>query len=1059
MFSRVAERRMLSVRGLLLLAWFTLIASLFWDPYSAALTDPGNLLSPFALKSDVVLVQNQPLLASPYPMGARIFWTMAVPIVPLFLMVFGHEAWRRVCPLSLASQIPGYLGLRRYRGPGRGQGKRAVALLDRQSWVARNNWYVQFGFLFTGISARLLIINSDRTAMAIALLGVIGLAALTGVLWGGKTWCNYFCPANIVQKIYTEPGGIFESAPHFSRTALPQSMCRKTSSKGDLSACVACTANCGDIDLQRAYWSGVLQPQRRNVYYMFFGLIIGFYGYYYLYAGSWDYYFSGIWTHESGIAHKILAPGFFIFGKAIPLPKLVAAPLTLAFACGLSLAVGCGLEMLYRKIASRDETISDEVVIHRCLSVCAWLSINAFYIFGGRPNILLLPLLGPRVLDIAIVFLTTIWLRRALQQSPERYQQESMASGLLAELRRLKINVSKILHGRTLESLKANEIYLLSKVIPEFSQQQKLDAYKRILDEAVTKGDTASTSAVNLLEDFRGQMNITEEEHAKLLDELRFASVAPGDLVVTAEEKAASLDYYKSMLSAPMAEKVQSGFSIKEAFDDPGMRSLVAVLRQSLQIAENEHLAAIEALSAQFGFGAAKIDEALDAILHCKSIRLCVESAAISDNLGATLAGLLLGGLDARLQALQIDALSALRNRRPESDVQMHAEDLASLAGHDLDLTLRQIVPSAPTMRWRQVLHPKIFAILSRMDTAEPADVAGFAGERRTHGKAVLASMNVAHNLAILLSIDDPLLRAIGLAVSSYINPTIALDAAERMTVDGSVSEHPFLGATAEYIVYMASARNSGTNRVLHASVRTAMHGNKEIALQKDFISVGRAVDNDIVVPDPHVASYHLAIRINKNEMRLIRLDKSIVFIDGRQLQHESIEVNKGSDIALGGAEETTPRIAFNLAKGGASHGERPDEAILRLAMLAQSRLFHDLPLEALADIAQRSTTERHIRGAKIDNHPESERNTLVYTGRLQLFDPEQNSHLRNRIFAPGELIFPGLNGPSFVAEVVSDTAILLRIPAESKIRAAEELGEGSLPKIDYAISSDSADY
>jgi len=441
------------------------------------------------------------------------------------------------------------------------------------------------------------------------------------------------------------------------------------------------------------------------------------------------------------------------------------------------------------------------------------------------------------------------------------------------------------------------------------------------------------------------------------------------------------------------------------------------------------------------------------------AIRLCVESAAISDKLGATLAGLLLGGLDTRLQAPQIDALSGLCNRRPEPDVQRHAEDLASLAGHDLDLTLRQIVPSAPTMRWRQVLHPKIFAILSRVDAAEPADDAGFARERRTHGKAVVASMNVAHNLAILLSIDDPLLRAIGLAVSCYINPTIALDAAERMTIDGSVSEHSLLAATAEYIVHAASAHNSGTNRVLHASVQTAGHGNKEIALEKDFISVGRAVDNDIVVSDPHVATYHLAIRINKNEMRLVRLDKSIVFIDGRPLQHESIEINKGSDIALGGAGEAAPRIVFNLAKGGASHGERPDDVILRLAMLAQSWPLHDLPLETLADIAERSTTERHIRGARIDTDLESERYTLVYMGRVQLFDLEQNSYLRNRTFAPGELIFPDLNGSSVVAEVVSDTAILLRVPAEPEIKAAaNELFEGSRAESDHARSSVAAE-
>ncbi|MGO8658871.1 4Fe-4S binding protein, partial [Rhizobium ruizarguesonis] len=69
---------------------------------------------------------------------------------------------------------------------------------------------MQFGLLFIGIVARILVINADRKAMAIASLSIISAALVTGFLWGGKTWCNYFCPANIVQKIYTEPGGILE---------------------------------------------------------------------------------------------------------------------------------------------------------------------------------------------------------------------------------------------------------------------------------------------------------------------------------------------------------------------------------------------------------------------------------------------------------------------------------------------------------------------------------------------------------------------------------------------------------------------------------------------------------------------------------------------------------------------------------------------------------------------------------------------------------------------------------------------------------------------------------
>jgi hypothetical protein len=261
--------------------------------------------------------------------------------------------------------------------------------------------------------------------MAIASLSIISAALVTGFLWGGKTWCNYFCPANIVQKIYTEPGGILESHPHHLRPKLPQSMCRKATADGDIGACVGCVANCGDIDLQRAYWSDVLDPQRRNVYYMFFGLIIGFYEYYYLYAGSWDYYFSGVWTHEEGIWEKLLKPGFYLFGQAWPMPKVCAAPLTLVITCTLSLVLGRTLEKLHRRWRSRDNSKSEILTVHHCLTVASWSSFNCFYVFGGQPNIILLPELAGRVIDIIIVVSSTIWLYLVVHQNPCRYQHES----------------------------------------------------------------------------------------------------------------------------------------------------------------------------------------------------------------------------------------------------------------------------------------------------------------------------------------------------------------------------------------------------------------------------------------------------------------------------------------------------------------------------------------------------------------------------------------------------------------------------------------------------------
>ena len=59
------------------------------------------------------------------------------------------------------------------------------------------------------------------------------------------------------------------------------------------------------------------------------GLVVGYFSYYYLYAGSWDYYISGAWARQPDQLSSLLSPGFYLFGYSINIPKLVAVPITL----------------------------------------------------------------------------------------------------------------------------------------------------------------------------------------------------------------------------------------------------------------------------------------------------------------------------------------------------------------------------------------------------------------------------------------------------------------------------------------------------------------------------------------------------------------------------------------------------------------------------------------------------------------------------------------------------------------------------------------------------------
>src|SRR5262249_35066855 len=174
------------------------------------------------------------------------------------------------------------------------------------------------------------------------------------------------------------------------------------------------------------------------MYYGFFGLVFAFYTYYFVYSGGWDYYFTGAWTHETGQLDKLLGPGLYINGFAVPVPKILTAPLYLTLCVFASYGLWMLIERAYASIAAaRGWSLSKARLRHQMLTVCAFLTFNLFYIFAGRPNILLMPGWAARVIDFTFVLVSTIWLVRSLRRDPELYNHERVARSLREQLKRL----------------------------------------------------------------------------------------------------------------------------------------------------------------------------------------------------------------------------------------------------------------------------------------------------------------------------------------------------------------------------------------------------------------------------------------------------------------------------------------------------------------------------------------------------------------------------------------------------------------------------------------------
>lgn len=431
----------LRTRQMLAGLWLVILVSLFHDPWSPVITAPDSPVGPLAAEAHhCVAVQNHCAHSHSYPIGAPVFWGLLLPLLIAVLFLFGHEFWRRICPLSFFSQLGRSLDRLRRRRPWSRSGTVPAQVrapkVTPDSWLGRHHLSLQFGLFYVALCGRILFVNSHRLSLALFMLAFIVAAAVVGFLYDGKSWCQYVCPVAPVEAFYTGPRGLFGSKAHVKRdpaVKVSQSMCRTVASPGapEKSACVACKANCIDIDAEKTYWLSLMQPDRQRLYYGYAGLVVAYFAYYFLYAGNWAYYFSGLWSHEADQHAHLLDSGFavglglVVAGHTLILPKLLAVPLVLGGGALGGYALGrLGEALLARRLRAGDEPLSREMLRHRCFTLTTFAIFNFFFVFGGYNLRALLPAPLAAYIPVALSALSALWLYRTWHRHPDAYSRE-----------------------------------------------------------------------------------------------------------------------------------------------------------------------------------------------------------------------------------------------------------------------------------------------------------------------------------------------------------------------------------------------------------------------------------------------------------------------------------------------------------------------------------------------------------------------------------------------------------------------------------------------------------
>lgn len=772
MLNKVVEQKAHAIRYVLVVGWLLLILSLFFDPVSQYLTDPNtNFFSP--LKDELINLAKDPnkcievqgkcLPGAPYAAGARIFWGFIVPAGFGIVFVLGHEFWRRICPLYFLSQIPRALGM---------QPKKQIS---QNKWLTENHLYLQFWLFFIGLNMRILFINSARPVFGGFLLFTIASAIVMNLFYGGRSWCHYVCPFGMVQMVLTGPRGLLGSeAQKQPAKTITQSMCRtfdKETNKEKIT-CISCKSPCMDIDSEKAYWEQIHKPGRNLVQYGYLGLVCGYFIYYFLYSGNFDYYFSGAWTHEAGQVGKIFNPGFYLGGQKIPIPKFIASPLTLGAMAGIFYFVINRIEKIYgATLKKQNADIDRKIIRHRVFTIVTFLAVNFFYVYGGRPEILRFPFIVQMIFNALVVLVSTLWLVRTWGRNNVQYKKESIADKLRRQLKKLNLDFPQILGGRSLDDLKADELDLLAQVVPQVTKQDRIQVYKGVLSESIQAGSIEATSSLKSLQSVRQRLEVTEEEHYAMLTEL---GIDDPSLLKSPQEYAQEdrlrIESYKEAISSLLQELVDSGMPVHQAVE--AKTKQIASLKNEYHINKQEH---VQVLSGLFNSLRPKAEKLL-ALLQTENSRYQVISNFKPHN-NTPVFLLLRKLLLAKQQLIVTPLLAVLELLNDEPD----AVQLAQRTGIVASDAITRIFATEP--QWQQRLNPKLLQALMSggINSNQETLVKDGGSFTRLHSES-LSAQAVEDALLELLQEPNPITESASLYALTQLNQNKGLAQAKQIS-------------------------------------------------------------------------------------------------------------------------------------------------------------------------------------------------------------------------------------------------------------------------------------
>jgi NADPH-dependent 2,4-dienoyl-CoA reductase/sulfur reductase-like enzyme/ferredoxin len=183
-------------------------------------------------------------------MGLKLFWGLAIPLVPA-LLVIAPGLWRQVCPMATMNQLPRLAGFSR--------------ALELPAALKASAFGIAVALFVGAVALRVPLLNGSGVIVGAGIVAVLALAFAGGSVFKGRSgWCGTFCPLAPVQRTYGQA---------------PLIMVKN----GYCNPCVGCQKSCYDFNPRAAVFSDVYDDdprhaaQRRLFMGLLPGLVLGYF--------------------------------------------------------------------------------------------------------------------------------------------------------------------------------------------------------------------------------------------------------------------------------------------------------------------------------------------------------------------------------------------------------------------------------------------------------------------------------------------------------------------------------------------------------------------------------------------------------------------------------------------------------------------------------------------------------------------------------------------------------------------------------------------------------------